>query len=290
MRASVACGITACDADRRALNTGTGCRFPEEAPEDRLLRDCIKEDVQLKRRVIEPLSQFYKDEVREIGKALKIAPRLINKQPFPGPGLAIRCVTSKADEEVASDPVISEYASAAGFDGVKVDLKTVGVKGDERSYEGIGIIAGDGDHSAFETISTNITNNAVGITRVLYLVSDEAFDAKAWHVKRTPVTAERIQILKRADALVRDVMLRRHSSLWEKIWQFPIILIPLQNRNTQRESIVLRPVNSVDGMTASFTNLAKDVLCDIKTVLGRELGVQVFLDITNKPPATIEWE
>lgn len=211
-------------------------------------------------RVIEPLSQFCKDEVREIGKALNIAPRLINKQPFPGPGLAIRCVTSKANEEATADPVISEYATGAGFDGVKVDLKTVGVKGDERSYEGIGIIAGDGDHSAFETISTNITNNSVGITRVLYLVSDESFDAKAWHVKKTPVTAERIQILKRADALVRDVMLRRHASVWEKIWQFPVILIPLYNRSTHRESIVLRPVNSVDGMTASFTNLAKSPL------------------------------
>jgi GMP synthase (glutamine-hydrolysing) len=241
-------------------------------------------------RVIEPLSQFYKDEVRQIGRALDVDRRLIGKQPFPGPGLAIRCITSRTNEKLVEDSDVSEYARAVGFEGMKVDLKTVGVKGDERSYEGIAIIAGDGDHSKFETISTSITNNSVGITRVLYLVDKEPFDSTAWRVKKSLVTAGRIEILKRADTLVRDLMQRKHPSIWETIWQFPVILVPLVSSRSQRESIVLRPVNSVDGMTASFANLSMKLLYELQAMLESELGVQVFLDITNKPPATIEWE
>jgi GMP synthase (glutamine-hydrolysing) len=53
---------------------------------------------------------------------------------------------------------------------------------------------------------------------------------------------------------------------------------------------VLRPVNSVDGMTASFTEISRTVLRDLAINIRETLKLHVFYDITNKPPATIEWE
>ena len=83
--------------------------------------------------------------------------------------------------------------------------------------------------------------------------------------------------------------MEKHGLL-EAVWQFPVVLIPVSF--TGGESIVLRPVNSEDGMTASFARLQKRVLNEIGEEIIRTIPEvdKVFLDITDKPPATIEWE
>jgi GMP synthase (glutamine-hydrolysing) len=81
-----------------------------------------------------------------------------------------------------------------------------------------------------------------------------------------------------------------HPQLLSEIWQFPVVLIPLVNKTTGQESIVLRPVDSVDGMTASFTKLPRALLLDLASRIQKTFGLHVFFDVTNKPPATIEWE
>ena len=73
--------------------------------------------------IVEPLADFYKDEVRAIGRELGIAPRLLERHPFPGPGLAIRCLCSDADRP------IERLA-----DGYLLPIRSVGVQGDSRSY------------------------------------------------------------------------------------------------------------------------------------------------------------
>jgi GMP synthase (glutamine-hydrolysing) len=79
------------------------------------------------------------------------------------------------------------------------------------------------------------------------------------------------------------------EGLIESVWQFPAVLIPISFQSG--ESIVLRPVNSTDGMTASFARLPKDVLRRIADDIIELPGIDaVFLDVTSKPPATIEWE
>ena len=79
------------------------------------------------------------------------------------------------------------------------------------------------------------------------------------------------------------------EGLVESVWQFPVVLLPISFRGG--ESIVLRPVNSTDGMTASFARLPKDVLQRISDEIIDLPGIDaVFLDVTSKPPATIEWE
>ncbi len=85
--------------------------------------------------------------------------------------------------------------------------------------------------------------------------------------------------------------MRDEEPEWNKsIWQFPIMLLPLFHKPTDRESIVLSPVDSVDGMTASFTRIPRRTLLQIATHVEKHLNMHVFCDVTNKPPVTIEWE
>ncbi len=241
-------------------------------------------------RVIEPLDQFYKDEVRQIGESLQIDSRLVYKQPFPGPGLAIRCIACSEDHAVESRPDILGFAAEYGFIGTKVNIKSVGVKGDERSYQNVAIVAGSGRFNALDQVSTRITNQVIDINRVMYYVSGEAFQPSHWEVRSSSVSPERVEKLRAADALVRECMMNLDPELLQKIWQFPVILIPFFERNKNQESVVLRPIDSVDGMTASFTKLPRALLYSIANTLDKKLGLKTFFDVTNKPPATIEWE
>ena len=75
------------------------------------------------KRIVEPLSSFYKDEVREIGRELGVPEDLLERHPFPGPGLAIRCLCAEHDEPVSR--------TEAGF---LLPVRSVGVQGDERTY------------------------------------------------------------------------------------------------------------------------------------------------------------
>ena len=87
--------------------------------------------------------------------------------------------------------------------------------------------------------------------------------------------------------MVRSAM--EASGLTDSVWQFPVIAIPLSLG--EGKTIILRPVNSTDGMTADFSRLTPKFLHKLALELLTLDGVDmVFLDITDKPPATIEWE
>jgi GMP synthase (glutamine-hydrolysing) len=102
------------------------------------------------------------------------------------------------------------------------------------------------------------------------------------------LTAERLKRLRAADALVRR--LSHESGFERQIWQFPVVLIPL-GTETAPDSVVLRPVDSVDGMTAQSVPMPEDLLCELSRGLLAIPGVAgVFYDLTHKPPGTIEWE
>src|SRR5262249_18639913 len=83
--------------------------------------------------IIEPLKDFYKDEVREIGRQLKLPESLVGKYPFPGPGLAVRCLCSKEKHPVERQSGdLEAIANAGNLQAWKVPLRTVGVQGDHR--------------------------------------------------------------------------------------------------------------------------------------------------------------
>src|SRR5271165_2451008 len=159
----------------------------------------------LKFHLVEPLRWLFKDEVRRVGAELGLPQPIVRRQPFPGPGLAIR--------------IIGE------------------------------------------------------------------------------VTAERLAILREADAIVREEM--SAAGLDTLVWQCPVVLLAdVRSVGVQGDGrsyghpIVLRPVTSEDAMTADWARLPYDVLARISTRVTNEVPEvnRVVLDVTSKPPATIEWE
>lgn len=111
------------------------------------------------------------------------------------------------------------------------------------------------------------------------------------------VTAERLEVLRAADAIAREELTR--AGLDREIWQCPVVLLAdvrsvgvQGDGRTYGHPVVLRPVSSEDAMTADWTRLPYDVLATISTRITNEVREvnRVVLDVTSKPPGTIEWE
>jgi GMP synthase (glutamine-hydrolysing) len=111
------------------------------------------------------------------------------------------------------------------------------------------------------------------------------------------VTAERLAILRRADAIVREEM--AIAGLERSVWQFPVILLAevrsvgvQGDGRTYGHPVVLRPVSSEDAMTADWSRLPGDVIARMSTRITNEVEEvnRVVLDVTSKPPGSIEWE
>ena len=159
----------------------------------------------MKFSLIEPLRELFKDEVRQLGRELGLPEEVINRQPFPGPGLAIR--------------IIGE------------------------------------------------------------------------------ITPERLDILRRADFIVRDVIKQR--GLYNDIWQsFAVLPAAIRSvgvegdERTYDYTVGIRAVTSSDGMTADYFHFPWEVLDEMSRRICNEVkGVnRVVYDVTSKPPSTIEWE
>ena len=111
------------------------------------------------------------------------------------------------------------------------------------------------------------------------------------------VTADRLDVLRRADAIARAELTT--AGLDRSIWQCPVVLLAdirsvgvQGDGRTYGHPIVLRPVSSEDAMTADWTRVPYDVLATISTRITNEVEEvnRVVLDVTSKPPGTIEWE
>ena len=224
-------------------------------------------------RILEPLSSFYKDEVRAIGRQLGLAPELLERHPFPGPGLAIRCLCS----ETGSQPERVE-------EGWILPVRSVGVQGDSRTYRPVLALE---EFPASEEAAAHLINCRADVNRIVVSVGVCAPLAEL-RVAPARLTSARLDRLRRADAIVRK--LSHQSGFDQGIWQFPVVLIPV-GTGIRPDSIVLRPIDSVDGMTARAVRMPDDLLASMARELMQVEGVAgVFYDLTNKPPATIEWE
>lgn len=110
------------------------------------------------------------------------------------------------------------------------------------------------------------------------------------------VTSERLRMLRQADDIVQKEM--RHFELYRDVWQSFAVLLPIQtvgvmgDKRTYEHVVALRIVESSDGMTANWVYLPRDILSGISNRISNEVaGVnRVVLDISSKPPSTIEWE
>ncbi len=243
-------------------------------------------------KVIEPISQLYKDEVRLVGEKLNLNPKMVNRHPFPGPGLAVRCLCVEGEDRFDDmDKVEQEICDVVAADGLMakiLPIKSVGVQGDERTYRHPVFLYGKRiSWDRLDALSTRLTNQFHDINRVIYcLNADEIHD-----VQVTPGYLDRARILttQKADKVVMDYLVE--AKIHKEIWQFPTVLIPIALNNQNGESIVLRPVCSLEAMTANFYPMLDSHLDELVGRLDDIEGVSgVFYDITNKPPGTIEWE
>jgi GMP synthase (glutamine-hydrolysing) len=151
---------------------------------------------QMKFNLIEPLRELFKDEVRILGKELGLPDDIIQRQPFPGPGLAIRVLGEVTEERLKvlreADVIVLDEIKAAGYYdqvwqsfAVLLPIKTVGVVGDERSYENVialRVVDSQDGMTAnwvalpFELlgkISNRILNEVRGVNRVVYDISSK---------------------------------------------------------------------------------------------------------------------
>ena len=150
----------------------------------------------MKLDLIEPLRELFKDEVREIGRGLGIPDTLIDRQPFPGPGLAVRCIGEITDLRLEAlrraDRILREEVGEAGVERglwqwfvVLLPVETVGVMGDGRTYEQVAalrvVTSRDGmtcdwhllPEEMLRRISSRIVNETTGINRVVLDISSK---------------------------------------------------------------------------------------------------------------------
>jgi len=233
--------------------------------------------------VIEPLRELYKDEVRALGEELGLPHDLVWRHPFPGPGLGVRILCAQEASVVSCQlSVLSDVSYAP------LPIKSVGVQGDGRSYRHAIALFNDeqfADEKCWE-LATSIPNASEDFNRVLMCTSHKT--PPEFVFSPGYVTAQRAEILREADAIVHNEM--GVAGLYESIWQFPVVLLPFGTSDGGL-SIVLRPVESQEAMTANAVDLPKDVVAVMTQRLLALEGVDVvFQDLTHKPPGTIEWE
>ena len=246
-------------------------------------------------KVIEPLKELYKDEVRNLGERLGLPHHIVWRHPFPGPGLGVRIICTDKPEEVENDEEIQVESKMYTFK--ILPIRSVGVQGDSRSYKhpiAIFLKKPFSDLRSMHGLATSLPNTHAHINRVLVCTSHGSASAPEGQeipdLKFTPTKINRniADTLREADHIVQHEM--REEGLYDKIWQFPVVLIPLGIKEGGR-SIVLRPVESQEAMTARAFHLSEKFLVRVaKELLKLENIDMIFYDVTNKPPGTIEWE
>jgi GMP synthase (glutamine-hydrolysing) len=242
-------------------------------------------------RVVEPIAELYKNEVRELGTKLGSPAHLVNRRPFPGPGLAVRLIGSESEESPhgfdSEDEQLGAIARAFGLESAVLPVRSVGVQGDARTYHHPAVVwtrsSGEPEWPILKHCALQVVNTLQTINRVVF--SPREFDKNSVFLRRSYLNRESIARLRLVNTIVEEVVLDI-----DEIWQIPVVSLPLHD-SEGKQVFVIRPVCSTDAMTADIFEmqpaLLQEVICRATTIPG--VG-HLLYDITTKPPATIEWE
>jgi GMP synthase (glutamine-hydrolysing) len=245
-----------------------------------------------KGRVIEPLKELYKDEVRKIGKQLNLPEHLVERHPFPGPGLAIRILasdrTTPTEETYLEADILKEKLKPLKLTGKILPVKSVGVQGDYRTYHHPAVIWYDDIEQinpywgALKRSANRLINQLTTVNRVIF--SYKPVKTK-FTLRKTYLVKEQADLLRKVDYIVTEKLLHI-----KEIWQLPVVSLPLWD-DEGNQVFVIRPICSQDAMTADVYEMNFDLLKEIIKEVNTIDGVgYLFYDLTTKPPGTIEWE
>jgi len=250
-------------------------------------------------RVIETNWDWHKDEVRQVARMLGLPEEIAGRQPFPGPGLAVRLIADHGsggptvDQARAVAEAVHDWNSAYG--GTVVPVKTVGVQGDQRSYRFLALAAGphggsleDTDWEGLGRLGNRLANRFDYVNRTGYLLNHREVPPGIDH-HPTYITEETVDLLRELDAIVT-----RHLTL-PTISQAFAVLLPIGRGGAY--SVAVRTFVTDDFMTGRPARVGAEVPLDVVERLSAEIEAGfsdridlVVWDVTSKPPATVEWQ
>jgi len=253
-------------------------------------------------RIIEPLKDYHKDEVRELGKSLGLPEKLVWRHPFPGPGLAIRILCADKPYDISDEEVkkTAEELQKYNKDGIYATLlptRSVGVQGDARSYKQLCALSTDKetpDWEALFELAREIPKKVHNVNRVVFVFGKPIKESHLKTITKTLLCRETCDQLRAADAIVTENLIK--NNLVRKLAQLPVILFPCDFGIEGGRGIAIRTFITNDFMTGIPATPNKHIPAKVLNTMNEEIlknvkGVsRVCYDLTSKPPATTEWE
>ena len=244
-----------------------------------------------KGQIIEPLKELYKDEIRRLAGLLDLPDELVQRKPFPGPGLAIRILAWKKDDPINYSfkeefgkllPILASY----NINGAILPVKSVGVQGDFRTYRHPVLLWSNNKcfpgWKILKECTNKLINGVNSLSRAIYSIDQLN---SQFEMRESLLTKENVRLLQEVDAIIHT-----QTEHLKEIWQLPVISLPLFDQKG-KQVFVMRPVCSQDAMTADVYEMDFTLLQSINDeIKSRTDAGYLFYDLTTKPPATIEWE
>ena len=245
--------------------------------------------------IVETNADWHKDEVRRVARKLGLDEEIASRQPFPGPGLAIRLICHDKNDEVKIEQEdvkkLTEILKDTEQKGYILPIKSVGVQGDARSYRNLCLIEGkeiNFDWKLATVKAKEITDTITSINRVGYILNKSNFDGeiKCFDMK---IGDENVELLRELDKIVTSNLEKA------KVNQTFAVLIPIGI--TKKYSVAIRTFVTNDFMTGRPGEIGKEVqkqdieniVKEIENKYGDKIEFVIY-DITSKPPATTEWQ
>lgn len=249
-------------------------------------------------RVIEPLNELYKDDVREIGEKLGLSKSLVWRQPFPGPGLGVRVICASepyiCNDFESTNEKLKALVEKSGLNATLMPIRTVGVQGDGRTYSYPVVLTGEENWEKMFDLTTQITNQLHNVNRIIYSPGDR-IEGPLTTITPTYLTKDVLSQIRTADNIVNETLLK--YNLTQKLSQVPVILFPVDFGINGERGVAIRTFITNDFMTGvpampGSNYMPHDALQEMFTRIPHEVpGIsRVGYDLTSKPPGTTEWE